>query len=130
MRWDALIPAALATLEADATVSGIVGTAIYKLGERNLEIPSIEWDMIVETHTDEVFESALVTLTCITASEADLINLTRGVRDALDRRTWQLEDGEVKSVEWLEARRVEGPVDGILSQQLDFRLRAAREVYT
>lgn len=75
MRYDDVVTQVLQLVAGDATIEGIIGAALYESGERDFEIPSLEWTLIVEIPELEVYHTIQLQFDPFARTKADLLTL-------------------------------------------------------
>jgi len=128
MTHDLVMDPVLELLAADGELTGIVGTAIYESGERDFEVPSLEWTLIVETPDAEVFDRIQVQFDAFVRSREDLLAVQRRVEQLLDHETeWEVGGLRLRSRK-LDIRK--NPTEeGIYSGSVDIEFKPVREHY-
>lgn len=133
MRWDAVVPAWLAPIAADSDVRGVLGTdaAFYMAGEREFEIGSLEYQLIVPAVLDrEVFWRSLVQLDFWVRTMADLVTLEKALVRLLHFDLQVAIGGIPMRTEFVgDGRPLEGAADNTFTRSLDFRLTYLRNRY-
>lgn len=131
MRWTTDVALLLAVIEADATVQGVLGSgpmALYKAGERNFEVPSLEWTLVSETPDFEVFQDLLIQFDPFVRTEGDLETLHSSLYRLFHRdREWTT--GGVKFRSQFIAARIQPAVDGVYQGPVEFSVKTVRQRY-
>lgn len=128
MRWNTVIPAWLGLIEANSDVQSVIGdpTALYQSGDREHEVPSMEWTLIVPGLEAEVFETALVQLDFFTATMADLETLQEATRSEVHKDLRITAGGILIKTRFAGGRPLPGAKKGTHAGSLDFELEYVR----
>ena len=114
-------------LEADADLTAIIGTAIYMAGERDFQVPSIEWMVISETH-DEDMGDVLVQVDLFSYDADQLATMQSVVQRHWDNRARTLAGVYIES-SFEGGGTLPGADEGVHAHFLTFRHRTVRERY-
>lgn len=129
MNWYETWVGVLNTLSDDPELQGVVGTAIYLNGEREIELPSLtallvtNEEMELDAPADWQFDAYGATLGQVVTMEKALMRLLHreGTRDI---------GGVLMFSEFIEGRTMNGPEpDRFYRRSLDFRFTPARSRY-
>ena len=128
MRWHDVVPALLDTVEADPVLTGIFGTAVYKSGDRDLRVPSMEWTLISDVE-EENFNPLRIQWDIFVRRDVDLVNAERRMR-GLFHRDLPVEIGGIQMWSQYAARSsIPGLQDGIRGSSTDFTFTPVRSRY-
>lgn len=126
MRWDVMVPAWLATIEADTVVQRILGTdpSFYMAGERQFECPSMEYTLLTRGIPErEVFWRTLVQLDYWVRTMEDLADLERALIGLLHSDLPVTIGGEAMETMLVgNGGPLEGAEENTFTGSLDFRL--------
>lgn len=132
MRWTTDADTILAIIKADAGLGAIFGAganmALYKAGERDFEVPSLEYSILSETPAAEVFERIRIQFDPFVRSEANL----RTVHDRLyalfnQDREWSSGGTQFRS-RFVGAYSVPAAA-GVYQGPLEFWFEVVRQLY-
>ena len=133
MRWDTVVPAWVEVIAADTDVRDVLGTgrAFYMAGEREFEVDSLEYQLIVPAVLyREVFWRTLIQLDFWVRTMADLVKLEKALLRLLHFdlavtiggiAMWSQHVGD--------GRALEGAADNTFTRSLDFQLTYLRNRY-
>lgn len=132
--WDAVLPLWLDLALADSEVASVLGDsppAVYLVGERDRQVPAMEYTLVVAGLETEVYESSLVQLDLWTATIEQLVTLEKALRRLLHHDT-TITLGGIKILTQLTGGRplAGADRDGALNHSLDFRLQYLRGKYS
>lgn len=129
MRWPDVVTALLDTLEADAALSAIIGTAIYRSDDhRDFRVPSMEYTIISDVE-EERFNPIRIQWDVFVRTDAHLIVCETRLR-ALMHHDLPTEIGGVKMWSQYAARQeTQGLGDGIRGSSTDFVYTPIRSRY-
>lgn len=129
MRWHILVPILLSIIETDSVLSGVFGSAIFESGDRDLEVPSLEWARISDSETER-FNPIRLQFTIFTRNNADKVAAELRLRRLFHRDVPQRLGGIQLWTQLAGASHpVEGLVDGIKGSTLDFLFTPVRDRY-
>lgn len=130
MRWDVIIDAWLGLATADSVVQSVLGTSpeIWMAGEREHEVPSLEWSLISDTE-GENWEVTGVQLDPFVRSIADLTTLEGALRRLLHHDTPITAGTHELWSQLTGGGPLPGLDDGIIGRHIDFRLTYLRGRY-
>lgn len=125
--WADAMPPLLDLVEADADVQAVLGSppALYMLGDRDHQVPSVEWSLLADAQ-GEVWGAALAQFDLFTQSMADMVRLERGLRRAAHREVLFVADGHQLISRLVGDGNLTGPNDGVVRRRLDFRVQYIR----
>ncbi len=127
MDWHRIADPLLDLLETDTDLTDIVGTALYMAGERDFEVPSVEWQVISETH-DEDMGVVIVQVDLFTHTDGDNATLESVIQRHWDNRAQTLAGVYIES-NFEGGGTLPGADEGIYARFLTFRHRTVRERY-
>lgn len=126
MRWQPALDAALDALVADSALDDVVDGAIYASGEREHEVPSVEWTLI-DVENTELFEPSLIQFDAFTRKMDQLLTIQDRIYAVLHSEVWRTLGGIKMRTQFLSVRRLDGPEDGILGLSMDFEFEPFKE---
>lgn len=128
MRWDDAVRAAVARLEADATLTGLLGGAhVYRAGARRQpQIPSVEWFGIT-TRLEENTEPITVQFDIWARGYAAAVAIEGRLRALLHSDTPVDWAGLKLWSQYQDGRDHEDPEPGVVHRSVDYELKPARE---
>lgn len=131
MRWDEIIPAWIDRIESNDDVASVLGDppALYMAGEREHEVPSLEWTLLTPGLEGEIWEVCLIQTDLFTRSMDDLRTLSSGLRAAAHHDLRITVGGHEIWSRLDAARTLQGAQDGIHNVSYDFRLEFLRSKY-
>ncbi len=133
MRWDAIVPAWLEVIAADSVVRGVLGTekAFYMAGERDFEVGSLEYQLIVPAVLDrEVYWRSLVQLDFWVRTMTELVTLEKALIRLLHSDLAVTIGGIAMWTQHVgDGRALEGAADNTFTRSLDFQLTYLRNRY-
>lgn len=128
MRWPEVVEALIGAVEADPTLSAIFGAAVYKSGDRNLEVPSMEWTLISDTE-GEKFNALRIQWDVFTRTDGELVAAERMLRFLFHHDVPTEIGGIPMWAQYTSRSDVPGLRDGIRGSSTDFVFTPIRTRY-
>lgn len=134
MMWDTVLPLWLDLALDDADVVSVLGDsppALFLVGDRDREVPAMEYTLIVAGIETEVYETSIVQLDMWTATIDQMVTLQNALRRLLHRDTAITLTGIRVLTQMTGGRPLVGANrDGALNHSIDFRLQYLRGKYS
>lgn len=131
MMWDVVLDAWVTLLEADATLTTLMGGSVYVFpaqSNRPVRVPSIEFD-IIDEREEELFNPILVQVD-YWAKQEDAPAIERRIRELTHRDTARTLGDHRMWTMLIETRSHEYPADrGVIHRSMDFEFKPLRSRY-
>ncbi len=132
MRWTTVVALLLADIEADSALVTLLGASpnmkLYKSGERDFEVPSLEWTLISEIPDSEVFDELHLQFDPFVRSEGDLETVHNRLYELFHRDTEWATGGVTFRSQFVTAQP-QPAVDGVYSGPIEFTFVTVRQRY-
>lgn len=128
MRWDVVVPAVVAALEADAALIAELGGENIEHMESNeaREIPSIRYTMIYDTE-EEVMNPIGVQVDYWARNIEQAFVIEKRIRTVLSTPVRRVFGGIEMLTQYVDGRDMDDPQPGVVHRSLDFRFEPVKQ---
>ena len=128
MRWDHVVEATLQAVESDPILSALFGNHVYRSGDRDFAVPSLDWTLFSDVETDR-FNPLRILWDVFTRADEDQISAERALRRLFHRDLPVVISGVRMWAEYAGRVEIQGLPDGIRGSATDFVFTPIRSRY-